>query len=111
MSSSNLPTLSDGLNNLVHRFDKFNGIADTETLPMSGETGRSCLALLRTLHHLALIQERELGALRLLAGDVKPQAEVGVSELSKSSDGKVVQFPRSSPTKPKLVKSPERDPA
>ncbi|PRA87945.1 hypothetical protein CQ054_05980 [Ochrobactrum sp. MYb29] len=111
MSSSNIPSLSEGLNNLVHRFDKFNGIADTETLSMSGETGRSCLALLRSLHHLALIQERELGAMRILVGDVKPQAEVGASKLSKSSNGKVVQFPRSSSTKPKLVKSPDSDPA
>ena len=107
MAASNLPTVSEGLQNLVQRFDKFNGIADAETLPMTGEDGRSCLTLLRMLYHLALIQERELGAMRLIVGDLKAKPE----EPAVPRDGKVVQFPRNSSSKPKLVKTTDNDPA
>lgn len=75
--------LSEGLVELSRHFEKFNGIADAETLPVSGSTGRHCLHLVRMLHHLALIQEREIGALRLLVGDVhmpapKPQDDTNI---------------------------------
>ncbi len=111
MAASNLPTVSDGLQNLVQRFDKFNGIADAETLPMTGEDGRYCLTLLRSLYHLALIQERELGAMRVIVGDAKANPEARPKELTRSRDGKVVLFPRASSSKPKLVKTTDSDPA
>lgn len=108
MSSQKLPSLSYGLNTLVQHFEGFNGIADTEVLPMTGETGRTCLALARMLYHLALIQERELGALRMLVGDASGQQPSGQQP---TSDGNVVHFPRNARLKPKLVKSPDSDPA
>ncbi|EXL08569.1 hypothetical protein BG46_01320 [Brucella anthropi] len=108
MSAEKLPSLPDGLKALVDRFEQFNGIADTEVLPMTGENGRTCLALVRMLYHLALIQERELGALRMLAGDSSGQPKPG---RQPTSDGNVVHFPRNARSKPKLVKSPDTDPA
>ncbi|MEN5297859.1 hypothetical protein ABE530_05830 [Brucella sp. TWI559] len=111
MATSNLPTVSDGLQTLVQRFDKFNGIADAETLPITGEDGRYCLTLLRSLYHLALIQERELGAMRVLVGDAKANPETAPNKLTTSRDGKVVLFLRSSSSKPKLVKTTDTDPA
>ncbi len=111
MAASNLPTVSDGLQTLVQRFDKFNGIADAETLPMTGEEGRFCLTLLRSLYHLALIQERELGAMRVIVGDAKANPEAALKELTTPRDGKVVQFRRRSSSKPKLVKAIDSDPA
>lgn len=108
MSSQKLPSLPYGLKTLVDRFEQFNGIADTEALPMTGENGRTCLALARMLYHLALIQERELGALRMLVGDTSGQQTSG-QQLT--SDGNVVHFPRNARSKPKLVTSPDSDPA
>ncbi len=108
MSSEKLPSLPSGLKALVDRFEQFNGIADTEVLPMTGENGRTCLALVRMLYHLALIQERELGALRILVGDASGQQPSGQQP---TSDGNVVHFPRNTRLKPKLVKTPDSDPA
>ncbi|WP_435656077.1 hypothetical protein [Brucella pituitosa] len=111
MAASNLPTVSDGLQTLVQRFEKFNGIANAETLPMTGEDGRYCLTLLRSLYHLALIQERELGAMRVVVGDAKAKPEHASHELPASREGKVVQFPCGASSKPKLVKTTTNDPA
>lgn len=108
MSSEKLPSLPDGLKALVDRFEQFNGIADTEVLPMTGENGRTCLALVRMLYHLALIQERELGALRMAVGDVSGTPKPGQQI---TPEGNVVHFPRNARPKPKLVKSSDTDPA
>jgi|GEM_PF-7028898 len=108
MSSDKLPSLSCGLKTFVDRFEQFNGIADTEVLPMTGENGRTCLAFARMLYHLALIQERELGALRMMVGDgAGPQPSI----QSPTHDGNVVHFRRNTRPKPKLVKTPDSDPA
>ncbi len=76
MAAAKHNALSEGLLELNRHFEKFNGIADTETVPVAGSAGRQCLHLVRMLHHLALIQEREIGALRLLVGDVRMPAPV-----------------------------------
>ncbi|MBR7651429.1 hypothetical protein KCX83_03730 [Brucella oryzae] len=111
MSTAKLPSLSDGLRSLAVHFENFNGIADEEVLPMTGENGRACLTLLRTLHHLALIQERELGALRMLVGDLPNGGAGSNADPSSSVDGKIVQFPRKSKAKPHVINASDRDPA
>lgn len=68
MSVAEHLTLTEGLVALGKPFEKFSGIADNECLPVSGRDGRWCLDLIRVLHHLALIEEGELRALRTLAG-------------------------------------------
>lgn len=71
MAAAKQNALSEGLLELNRHFEKFNGITDTESVAVPGSTGRHCLHLVRMLQHLALIQEREIGALRLLVGDVR----------------------------------------
>lgn len=108
MTSTKLPSLSTGLKTLIDQFEQFNGIADTEVLPVTGEHGRKYLSLARMLYHLALIQEREIGALRMLVGDVSEQPSSG---QPLTHVGNVVHFPRNSRPQPKLVQTPDRDPA
>lgn len=111
MSTAKLPSLADGLRSLAANFEKFNGIADEEALPMTGENGRACLTLLRTLYHLALVQERELGALRMLVGDLPSGGDSSNAAPASSVDGKIVQFPRTSKAKPHVISASDRDPA
>lgn len=73
-------SLSGGLQMLSDTFAPHRDIADDETIILGGEEVRSLLKIIRTLRHLAILQERELGALRRL-DDARELRKVVSSEL------------------------------
>lgn len=82
MAAAPLPTLCDGLADLAASFERFahrSGaeflVQDNAALPITGEEGRRYLNLIKALQHLALLQERELGALRMLVGEIPGRVE------------------------------------
>lgn len=106
MASEKQTTISDSLDRLIQALNLFDGVMDNETVNISGQSGRTILQTLRFARHMALLQERELGALRMAAGDVSllPASD----NSNPSPEGKIVPFPR---RKPRPVQSPDRDPA
>ncbi len=72
--------LSDGLQMLSETFAPHRQIADDETIILGGADVRSLLKIIRTLRHLAILQEREIGALRRLEA-ARELRQVVASEL------------------------------
>ena len=66
MTSTPLAALTDGLNRLQATFSPFADIADGESIEISAVDVRVLLQSIRTMRHLALLADRELGALRMM---------------------------------------------
>lgn len=58
--------VSESIQMLSDVFEPHRTISDNETIVITGMGVRRILSTLRTLRHLALLQEREIGALRQL---------------------------------------------
>lgn len=72
--------LSDGLQMLSDTFAPYRKIADDDTIVIGGADVRNLLKVIRTLRHLAILQEREIGALRHLEA-ARELRQVVTSEL------------------------------
>ncbi len=57
-------SVSDGLQMLADTFAPHRTIPDRAVIEIDGKAVRSLLRTIRTLRHLAILQEREIGALR-----------------------------------------------
>jgi len=74
MAAAPLPTLCDGLADLASSFERFTR-QDGQLQPLTSEEARRYLNLIKALQNLARLQERELGALRMLVGDIPGRVE------------------------------------
>lgn len=74
MAAAPLPTLCDGLADLASSFERFSR-QDGQHEHLSTEEARRFLNLIKALQNLARLQERELGALRMLVGDIPGRVE------------------------------------
>ena len=78
--------LSESLQMLSDAFEPHRAIGDNETIVITGMGVRRILATLRTLRHLAILQEREVGALRQLETS-RGLRDAFSSELASAVDG------------------------
>ena len=74
MAAAPLPSLCDGLADLASSFERFTR-QDVQQHALSTEEARRFLNLIKALQNLARLQERELGALRMLVGDIPGRVE------------------------------------
>ncbi|PZU18930.1 MAG: hypothetical protein DI589_22875 [Shinella sp.] len=66
MTGTPLSALTGGLNRLQEMFSPFANIADGEAIEITAADVRVLLQSIRTMRHLALLADRELGALRMI---------------------------------------------
>lgn len=74
MAAAPLPTLCDGLADLASSFERFTR-QDGQQHALTIDEARRYLNLIKALQNLAKLQERELGALRMLVGDIPGRVE------------------------------------
>lgn len=78
-------TMSAGLQMLSETFAPHCRIADAETIEIDGKGVRTLVNIIRTLRHLAILQEREIGALRQLEA-ARELRQVVTSELKAAAE-------------------------